>query len=187
MTKIVVHSYEKRTSKLTVKNTANCLSWYILYVKLIVWSCSQLYRERHTCRSRPTDKGEGGGRWSSRPWHKGGGGGGCHPKKKFWPFRPQFGLKIRGEPGPPGPLPWIRLCGREMYKNVKRTCKACYAVFRLLLSEKFSVSFQINGLHRGKEIRPIKNSSGPCKPGLRKQKTKVLIVSRHITKYTALW
>ena len=47
--------------------------------------------------------------------------GGGHPeggsslkKKFFWPFGPQFGLKIRaGEAGPPGPLPWnawIRHC-----------------------------------------------------------------------------
>ena len=28
----------------------------------------------------------------------------------FRPFAPQFGLKIRGRPGPPGPLPWIRHC-----------------------------------------------------------------------------
>ena len=26
----------------------------------------------------------------------------------FRPFGPQFGLKIRGEGGSPGPLPWIR-------------------------------------------------------------------------------
>ena len=117
----------------------------------------------------------------------GGGGGGEQKKKIFWPLGPQFGLKIRREPGPPGPVPWIRQCGREMYKNVTRTCKACYEVSLVLLSEKFSVSFQINGLHRGKEIRPFKNLTDPCKPGLRKQKIEVLIVSRHITKYTALW
>ena len=46
----------------------------------------------------------------------GGGGGGVHPdpeirgwpglKKKFFrPFGPQFGLKIRGGHGPPGPSP----------------------------------------------------------------------------------
>ena len=167
MTKNVVHSYEKLTSKLTVKKTANCLSWYVLYVKLIVRSRSQLYKERHSGGPRPSDKGGGGSQ-----------------KKCFWPLGPQFGLKIRREPGP---LPWICHCGREMYKNVTRTCKACYEVSRVLLSEKFSVSFQINGLHRGKEIRPFKNLSDLCKPGLRKQKIEVLIVSRHITKYTALW
>ena len=32
------------------------------------------------------------------------------PKKIFWHFGPQFGLKIRGGPGPPRPLPWIRHC-----------------------------------------------------------------------------
>ena len=49
----------------------------------------------------------GGGGWSSR-------GGASLQKKFFWPFGPQFGLKIRaGEAGPPGPLPWnawIRHC-----------------------------------------------------------------------------
>ena len=52
-----------------------------------------------------------------------GGGGGSHPeeggqspKKIFWLFGPQFGLKIRrGEAGAPGPLPWIRHC------NVRQT------------------------------------------------------------------
>ena len=28
----------------------------------------------------------------------------------FRPFGPQFSLKISGGPGPPRPLPWIRLC-----------------------------------------------------------------------------
>ena len=131
MTKIVVHSYEKLTSKLMVKKTTNCLSWYILCMKLIVWSCSQLYR--------PSDRGGGG---HPDPDIRRGG-----LKKIFSrPFGPQFGLKLRGEPGPPEPLPWIRHCGREMYKNVKRTCKACYSVSRVLLSEKLSVCFQIKGL-----------------------------------------
>ena len=50
-----------------------------------------------------------GGRQSSRPLGKGGGGGGGGGNQKtfFWPFGPQFGLKLRGG-GPPGPLPWIR-------------------------------------------------------------------------------
>ena len=61
----------------------------------------------------------------------GGGGGGGHPdsvigggglKKKFPPFRLQFGLKIRGGSGPPGPFPgsvtgfrdlWVRGRGRD--------------------------------------------------------------------------
>ena len=55
--------------------------------------------------SRPWDKG-GGGRVSSRPWDK---GGGSVSKKFFWPFGPQFGLKIRGG-WPPGPLLWIHHC-----------------------------------------------------------------------------
>ena len=46
--------------------------------------------------------------WSSRPWDKGGGGGGGaakSPKIFFRPFGPQFGLWIRGGPGPLGPYP----------------------------------------------------------------------------------
>ena len=39
-----------------------------------------------------------------------GGGGGRSPRKIFWPFGPQFGVKIRGELGPPGPSPWICHC-----------------------------------------------------------------------------
>jgi len=33
------------------------------------------------------------------------GGGGGIQKKLFWPFGPQFGLKTRGGPGPPGTSP----------------------------------------------------------------------------------
>ena len=46
----------------------------------------------------------GGGGWvgSSRPLEKWGAG---LQKNFFPPFGPQFGLKIRGEPGPPGPSP----------------------------------------------------------------------------------
>ena len=50
-------------------------------------------------RSRPSDKGGPG---HPDPEIRGRGGG---VKKSF--FRPQFGLKIRGE-RPPGPLPWVR-------------------------------------------------------------------------------
>ena len=56
-------------------------------------------------RSSPSDKGGGGERTcqSSRPRDK----GGAVSQKFFWPFGPHFGQSIRGEPGPPGPLPWI--------------------------------------------------------------------------------
>ena len=51
------------------------------------------------------DKGGGGGGGGERPGHPdpdmGGGGGGL--KIFFQPFEPQFGLKIRGEPGPRAP------------------------------------------------------------------------------------
>ena len=34
---------------------------------------------------------------------------------------PQFGLKLRGRPGPPGPLPWVRLCySRSLYLTLKK-------------------------------------------------------------------
>ena len=39
----------------------------------------------------------------SRPSDKEEGGGGVKKKRFFWPFAPQFGLKIRG--GPQGPSP----------------------------------------------------------------------------------
>ena len=53
--------------------------------------------------SRPRDKDVGA--WSSRPLDKGGRG----TVSIFRPFRPYFGLKIRGGLGPPcpSPLPWI--------------------------------------------------------------------------------
>ena len=43
--------------------------------------------------SRPLDNGEPG-----------------LQKNFFRPFGPQFGLKVRGGVGTPGPLPWIRQC-----------------------------------------------------------------------------
>ena len=49
------------------------------------------------------DMGGGGGGWgSSRPLDKWGGAGVGLQKIFFWPFRPQFGLKIRGAT-PPAP------------------------------------------------------------------------------------
>ena len=46
--------------------------------------------------SRPLEKGEGGVGWVRSPKIS---------KKFFRPFGPQFGLKIRANPGPPGPFP----------------------------------------------------------------------------------
>ena len=59
--------------------------------------------------------------WRVQVFRKGGEGGGGYPdpeirwgpgvqKVFFRPFGPQFSLKISGGPGPPRPLPWIRLC-----------------------------------------------------------------------------
>ena len=50
---------------------------------------------------------EMGGGWSSRPLDKGGAG---HPPKLFWPFGPQFGVKIGG--WPPRAPPWICYCDK---------------------------------------------------------------------------
>ena len=46
--------------------------------------------------SRPLEKGEGGVGWVRSPKIS---------KNFFRPFGPQFGLKIRANPGPPGPFP----------------------------------------------------------------------------------
>ena len=54
-----------------------------------------------SCRSRPSDKGRGRGA-VIQSLRKGGGG----LKETFFaPFGPHFGLKIRGDPSPPGPFP----------------------------------------------------------------------------------
>ena len=69
-----------------------------------------------------------GGRWSSRPWDK----GGPRPSQFFFrPFGPHFGLKIRGEGGPPRPLPWIRHCSETEYKCQLESVQLSYKV-RLL-------------------------------------------------------
>ena len=55
-----------------------------------------------------------GGRQSSRPLGKG--GGGDLQKTFFWPFGPQFGLKLRGGgAGPLGPFPGSAT--EKMFKN----------------------------------------------------------------------
>ena len=55
--------------------------------------------------SRPSDKGNGGGHPDPKISEAGGGGGGGGVQKFFRPFRPQFGLKLRGRAGAPEPLP----------------------------------------------------------------------------------
>ena len=45
------------------------------------------------------------------------------------PFGPQFGLKIRGRLGPPGPLPWIRHC-------IEFVVGSCLVPIRLYLERK---------------------------------------------------
>ena len=42
------------------------------------------------------------------PAIRGEGVGGAVSEIFFRPLGPQFGLKIRGRPGPPGLLPWVR-------------------------------------------------------------------------------
>ena len=58
---------------------------------------------------------------SFRPPRRGGGGGAVSKKIFFRPFKPHFGLKIRGGgSGPPGPLPWIRYwrgCTTKEWRN----------------------------------------------------------------------
>ena len=51
-------------------------------------------------------RGKGGGGGHPDPEIRG--GGAVFRKNVFQPFGSQFGPKITG-PGPPGPLPWIRL------------------------------------------------------------------------------
>ena len=85
-----------------------------------MWCCPYLaanfnFFELRTFSWSPSN---GGSRSSVR---EGRGGGGGYPdpeirwgpgvqKVFFRPFGPQFSLKISGGPGPPRPLPWIRLC-----------------------------------------------------------------------------
>ena len=53
---------------------------------------------------RPGEGGGGGG-GKSHPDPGVGGGGVRSPKNFCRPFGPQFALKNKGEPGPPGPFP----------------------------------------------------------------------------------
>ena len=56
-------------------------------------------------RSSPSEKGGGRGRAGHPdPEIR----GGQSQNIFFRPFGPHFGQSIRGEPGPPAPLPWIR-------------------------------------------------------------------------------
>ena len=66
---------------------------------------------------------------------RGGGEGGRSPRKIFRPFGPQFGLKIRGEPGPPGPSPgsvtvFSRYRVVVMMGSTRRNFKSAYEMQR---------------------------------------------------------
>ena len=59
-------------------------------------------------------------------------GGGRSPKMFFRPFGPLFGLKIRGDRGPPGPSPgsatekygWTRdMCDTAFHKDMDKACE----------------------------------------------------------------
>ena len=55
-------------------------------------------------------RGEGrGGRGRQRTRNDKGGGGGSLQKKFFRAFGASVWSQNKGEPGPPGPIPWIRL------------------------------------------------------------------------------
>ena len=43
-------------------------------------------------------------------------------KKVFWPFEPQFGLKIRGGGGRAGPLSWICHCSGTINHIARGAC-----------------------------------------------------------------
>ena len=66
-------------------------------------------------RSRPSDKGVGGG------------AGGRSPKKFFRPFGPHFGRTISGGggSGPPGPLPCIRHCREKAHACIVKWEGVC--------------------------------------------------------------
>ena len=75
----------------------------------------------------------------SRPWDKGGPVIQTFDREVvsqdifFWPFRPhQFGLKIRGGPGPPGLLPWIRHC--PIFKPPSQLWSSLFSLYELLMS-----------------------------------------------------
>ena len=74
--------------------------------ELLFWSLNLLL-----FWSRGRGRGRGRSCLSSLMW------GGLQ-KIFFWPFEPQFGLKIRGgRPAlPPGPFPWIRHCFHCIYQ-----------------------------------------------------------------------
>ena len=78
--------------------------------------------------------------------------GGPGLKNFFSAFVPQFGLKIRVGPRPPGPLPWIRHCSRPKQELINllltwsqekchSSCKIDYfTVVLLLLTLAFNES-----------------------------------------------
>ena len=80
--------------------------------------------------SRPSDKGGRGGGHPD-PEIKAGGAG--VSKKNFQPFGPQFGLKIRGGPAPPGPSP-----GSATEKS-DHFCKVTTALVLILVDQFLSL------------------------------------------------
>ena len=83
--------------------------------------------------SRPSDKGGRGGRGGGHPDPEIKAGGAGVSKKNFQPFGPQFGLKIRGGPAPPGPSP-----GSATEKS-DHFCKVTTALVLILVHQFLSL------------------------------------------------
>ena len=93
-------SYRRPLSEVIANESFDCIWMSLCYIHTLF-----------TVPDPDLEMGGGGrGRQSSRALRKGavGGGGSGLPPKFFRAFGPQFGPRIRGRPGAPGTLPWIR-------------------------------------------------------------------------------
>ena len=103
-----LHTLPKRINWENLTNDQNIFSLVIILVILIaIFNYLLTMTGYWSGACRPSDKEGGGGGASSRPWDK---RGGRSQILIFRPFRPQFGLKIKEGPAPPGPFPWIPHC-----------------------------------------------------------------------------
>ena len=96
--------------------------------------------------SRSSDKvGSGGGSGHPDPEIR---GGGWSQKNFFPPFGPKFGLKIRGEPGSPWPLPCIRHWTAKCPNNFDWDCNLHSIINKEQFRNTFTANVNLNNVTR---------------------------------------
>ena len=120
-------------AQLAISEFPNILTFKTrLSAKPFIWKWV-LFAWEYSGGFRPSDKGGGSGHPDPEIWRGWGAVSkkkknfGPPPKKKFRPFGPPCGLKIRGGGGgPPGPLPWIHHWNKRLFSDQWPPISPCF-------------------------------------------------------------